>query len=156
MPVIGSSPSNVRNISRMPLVYDSQPLFSFFEGFSSTTPSILSFVDDIHYSSSFYLIMRSILWVSLYILYVNAISELSIKGNKFFDAEGQQVYFKGNNMDFNRIAHMLGVAYQRSPKDPFENATQCELDADLMKFLGANVIRGTLPPFSMFICSIPC
>ena len=36
----------------------------------------------------------------------------------------------------------LGIAYQRSPRDPLVNATQCELDAALMAELGVNVIRG--------------
>lgn len=40
------------------------------------------------------------------------------------------------------IRLIVGVAYQRSPRDPFVNVTQCELDATLMKTLGANVIRG--------------
>jgi hypothetical protein len=39
---------------------------------------------------------------------------------------------------------MVGIAYQRSPYDPFENATQCQLDAALMKTLGANAIRSTV------------
>jgi len=39
----------------------------------------------------------------------------------------------------------VGIAYQRSPYDPFENGTQCQLDAALMKTLGANVIRSTSP-----------
>jgi hypothetical protein len=39
---------------------------------------------------------------------------------------------------------MVGIAYQRSPYDPFENSTQCQLDAALMKTLGANAIRSTV------------
>ena len=38
---------------------------------------------------------------------------------------------------------VLGVAYQRSPFDPFVDPTQCQLDAALMKTLGVNTIRGT-------------
>lgn len=34
-----------------------------------------------------------------------------------------------------------GVAYQLNDNDPLMNTTQCELDASLMKELGANAIR---------------
>lgn len=96
------------------------------------------------------------------ILCVNAISELSIKGNKFFNAEGRQVYFKGSIATIVRdYANVVGVAYQRSPKDPFVNVTQCLLDATLMKTLGANVIRGIVPLFPSshglyMMNSVPC
>lgn len=36
---------------------------------------------------------------------------------------------------------MLGVAYQPGPDDPLINTNQCQLDASLMKDLGANTIR---------------
>ena len=36
---------------------------------------------------------------------------------------------------------LVGIAYQRSPHDPLLDADQCELDASLMKELGANAIR---------------
>lgn len=35
----------------------------------------------------------------------------------------------------------LGVAYQLTEDDPLVNTTQCQLDASLMKQLGANSIR---------------
>ena len=77
----------------------------------------------------------------LNVLSVNAIPPLTIKGTKFFNAEGEQVFFKGFLLSFEMIKG-LGVAYQRAtPHDPFANATQCQLDADLMKSLGANAIR---------------
>lgn len=40
---------------------------------------------------------------------------------------------------------IVGIAYQRSPYDPFVNETQCQLDAELMKTLGANAIRSIIP-----------
>lgn len=74
---------------------------------------------------------------------VDGISTLSITGSKFFNAAGQQVFFKG-------------IAYQRSPYDPFVNATQCQLDAALMKTLGANAIRSNPPPsFTIVTSSLP-
>jgi len=39
----------------------------------------------------------------------------------------------------------VGMAYQRAPFDPFLNATQCQLDAQLMQYLGVNVIRSISP-----------
>lgn len=36
---------------------------------------------------------------------------------------------------------IAGVAYQLTSLDPLVNATQCQLDASLMKDLGANTIR---------------
>ena len=77
---------------------------------------------------------------------VNAISVLSIKGSKFFNAEGQQVFFKGAFFLHGVWWLTVGIAYQRSPYDPFVNETQCQLDAQLMKKLGANAIRCTSPP----------
>src|SRR5437764_1877791 len=118
--------------------------------------------------------------------FVGAISPLSITGSKFFNAAGQQVFFKGSSFPLSVLysfclvpsVHyvslssssvqcpvpgscsksnavvccdivsgvlMVGIAYQRSPYDPFVNATQCQLDAALMKTLGANAIRSTLP-----------
>ncbi|KAF3941114.1 hypothetical protein ABW19_dt0208282 [Dactylella cylindrospora] len=57
-----------------------------------------------------------------------ALDPLSIKGSKFFYANGTQYFMKG-------------IAYQRSPFDPLLDKEQCQLDADLMKELGANAIR---------------
>src|SRR5271156_4747998 len=79
-----------------------------------------------------------------------AISPLHITGTKFFDANGNQVFFKGNYPPPERKCRELtlscpGIAYQRAPFDPFLNGTQCLLDANLMKTLGVNVIRSTSP-----------
>ena len=50
---------------------------------------------------------------------------------------------------------MVGMAYQRSPYDPFVNETQCQLDASLMKQLGVNAIRSNaLHTRSINECSI--
>src|SRR5271169_6056387 len=76
---------------------------------------------------------------------VNAISVLSIKGSKFFNAQGQQVFFKGASFLHRVWILTIGIAYQRSPYDPFVNETQCQLDAQLMKKLGANAIRSKPP-----------
>ncbi|KAF3919163.1 hypothetical protein ABW21_db0209365 [Orbilia brochopaga] len=57
-----------------------------------------------------------------------ALDPLSIKGSKFFHSDGSQYYMKG-------------VAYQRSPLDPLLDKEQCQMDAKLMKELGANAIR---------------
>jgi 1,3-beta-glucanosyltransferase GAS1 len=69
---------------------------------------------------------------------VGAISPLSITGTKFFNAEGEQIFFKGGIL---LESANEGIAYQRSPEDPLTNMTQCQLDAALMQKLGANVIR---------------
>ncbi|KAF3090393.1 hypothetical protein TWF102_009351 [Orbilia oligospora] len=57
-----------------------------------------------------------------------ALEPITIKGSKFFHADGSQYFMKG-------------IAYQRSPFDPLLDKKQCQLDADLMKQLGANAIR---------------
>lgn len=59
---------------------------------------------------------------------VKAISTISTYGNKFFLEDGSQFFIKG-------------VAYQLTSDDPLIDATQCALDAKLMKELGANAIR---------------
>lgn len=59
---------------------------------------------------------------------VNAISKISVKGSKFFNDNGDQFYIKG-------------VAYQLTEDDPLVDTNQCNLDASLMKTLGANTIR---------------
>ncbi|KAK2739240.1 hypothetical protein FQN55_009520 [Onygenales sp. PD_40] len=59
---------------------------------------------------------------------VSAISKLSAVGSKFFNEEGKQFFVKG-------------IAYQLIPKDPLVDTKQCNLDASLMKELGANAIR---------------
>ncbi|KAF1983302.1 glycoside hydrolase family 72 protein [Aulographum hederae CBS 113979] len=61
-------------------------------------------------------------------LFANAIPTIEIKGSKFFTSEGDQFFIKG-------------IAYQLVPDDPLINTTQCNLDASLMKTLGANAIR---------------
>jgi hypothetical protein len=93
------------------------------------------------------MVSRNLLIASLLsvVSVVNAISVLSIKGSKFFNAEGQQVFFKGTSFLRRVWILTIGIAYQRSPYDPFVNETQCQLDAQLMKKLGANAIRCTAP-----------
>ncbi|KAF1848845.1 glycoside hydrolase family 72 protein [Cucurbitaria berberidis CBS 394.84] len=59
---------------------------------------------------------------------VNAIPTIEVKGSKFFTSEGNQFYVKG-------------IAYQLVPEDPLIDATQCRLDATLMKTIGTNSIR---------------
>jgi 1,3-beta-glucanosyltransferase GAS1 len=70
-----------------------------------------------------------------------AISPLSIKGTKFFNAQGEQIFFKGIIISIRPNLNFSGIDYQRSPYDPFVNETQCQLDAQLMTTLGANAIR---------------
>lgn len=59
---------------------------------------------------------------------VSALDTLSITGSKFFTSAGSQFFIKG-------------VAYQLVQNDPLTNTNQCQLDAALMKQLGANTIR---------------
>jgi 1,3-beta-glucanosyltransferase GAS1 len=47
------------------------------------------------------------------------------------------------------VINEIGIAYQRSPYDPFVNETQCQLDAELMKTLGCNAIRCIVPSKSL-------
>lgn len=57
-----------------------------------------------------------------------ALPTIEAKGAKFFTSDGDQWYIKG-------------VAYQLTPDDPLAQGAQCQLDASLMKTLGANAIR---------------
>ncbi|PNY29918.1 1,3-beta-glucanosyltransferase [Tolypocladium capitatum] len=57
-----------------------------------------------------------------------ALNAVEAYGNKFFNKDGSQFFVKG-------------VAYQLRPEDPLVDTTQCTLDANLMKELGANTIR---------------
>ncbi|KAF2170048.1 glycoside hydrolase family 72 protein [Zasmidium cellare ATCC 36951] len=57
-----------------------------------------------------------------------ALPTIEAKGSKFFTSDGDQWYIKG-------------VAYQLTPDDPLAQGDQCQLDASLMKTLGANAIR---------------
>ncbi|KAJ9620204.1 hypothetical protein H2203_007969 [Taxawa tesnikishii (nom. ined.)] len=59
---------------------------------------------------------------------VTAIPTISTKGSKFFTSNGNQWFVKG-------------IAYQLVPDDPLIDNNQCQLDANLMKTLGANAIR---------------
>jgi len=59
---------------------------------------------------------------------VLAIPKISAVGSKFFTSDGKQFYIKG-------------VAYQLTDQDPLVDTNQCQLDAPLMKQLGANSIR---------------
>ncbi|KAM3075546.1 hypothetical protein ACMFMG_007688 [Clarireedia jacksonii] len=65
---------------------------------------------------------------SLAVTTVNAIATISTSGSKFFTSDGDQFYIKG-------------VAYQLTEADPLIDTNQCQLDASLMKTLGANAIR---------------
>ncbi|KAI9801498.1 MAG: hypothetical protein M1833_002730 [Piccolia ochrophora] len=62
---------------------------------------------------------------------VHAISQLSIRGSKFFTDDGSQFYIKG-------IAYQLTPVY---PYDPLLDADQCRRDAEVIKDLGGNAIR---------------
>lgn len=57
-----------------------------------------------------------------------ALPTIEAKGAKFFTSDGDQWFIKG-------------IAYQLTPEDPLAQADQCQLDAALMKTLGANAIR---------------
>ncbi|KAI9811723.1 MAG: hypothetical protein M1827_005268 [Pycnora praestabilis] len=59
---------------------------------------------------------------------VSAISNITAVGSKFFTGDGNQFFIKG-------------VAYQLTDDDPLTDGNQCQLDASLMKTLGANTIR---------------
>jgi len=80
---------------------------------------------------------------------VLAIPKISALGSKFFTSDGNQFYIKGmRDVHPNRLLRSLltrhlcsGVAYQLIDQDPLINTTQCQLDAALMKQLGANSIR---------------
>ena len=91
---------------------------------------------------------------------VDAISTISIKGAKFFDTDGHQVFFKGIHPRPRGIGvDDVGMAYQRSPYDPFVNETQCQLDASLMQKLGVNAIRCTYHPVQVafvLMASVSC
>ncbi|RAL61786.1 hypothetical protein DID88_002849 [Monilinia fructigena] len=60
--------------------------------------------------------------------YRNAIATISTTGSKFFTSDGDQFFIKG-------------VAYQLTEADPLIDTKQCQLDASLMKTLGANAIH---------------
>jgi hypothetical protein len=73
--------------------------------------------------------LRSVLTCALAgLTAVHAIPTISAKGSKFFTSDGNQFYVKG-------------IAYQLVPDDPLIDATQCALDASLMKTIGTNSIR---------------
>ncbi|KAH0341201.1 glycoside hydrolase family 72 protein, partial [Aureobasidium melanogenum] len=75
--------------------------------------------------------MRSSLSIACGIAFAavaSAIPTISVKGSKFFTSDGNQYFVRG-------------VAYQLVPDDPLVDNTQCQLDASLMKTLGANAIR---------------
>lgn len=66
------------------------------------------------------------------------------KGDQIFRCEWDASIFQGY-FGPGESMFTVGIAYQRSPRDPLVNATQCELDATLMADLGVNVIRGISP-----------
>ncbi|KAG9820875.1 glycoside hydrolase family 72 protein, partial [Aureobasidium melanogenum] len=75
--------------------------------------------------------MRSSLSIACGIAFAavaSAIPTISVKGSKFFTSDGNQYFVRG-------------VAYQLVPDDPLVDNNQCQLDASLMKTLGANAIR---------------
>ncbi|KAG9991050.1 hypothetical protein KCU78_g19782, partial [Aureobasidium melanogenum] len=75
--------------------------------------------------------MRSSLSIACGIAFAavaSAIPTISVKGSKFFTSDGNQYFVRG-------------VAYQLVPDDPLIDNNQCQLDASLMKTLGANAIR---------------
>ena len=86
---------------------------------------------------------------ALYHADVNALPTISAIGSKFFTSEGDQFFIKGQFL-FIHLLHGLvltvprnttGVAYQLVAADPLADRRQCQLDATLMKELGANSIR---------------
>ncbi|RYO79914.1 hypothetical protein DL766_003841 [Monosporascus sp. MC13-8B] len=60
---------------------------------------------------------------------VEAISPISVKGTKLYDDEGNQFFIKGVTYAFSYIV------------DPLLDTSQCQIDAGLIKDLGANTIR---------------
>ncbi|KXT00107.1 hypothetical protein AC578_5815 [Pseudocercospora eumusae] len=72
--------------------------------------------------------MRSFILALLCAALANALPTIEAKGAKFFTSNGDQWYIKG-------------IAYQLTQDDPLAQGDQCQLDASLMKTLGANAIR---------------
>ncbi|KAL2201717.1 glycolipid anchored surface protein GAS1, partial [Sarocladium strictum] len=67
---------------------------------------------------------------------VSAISPITVKGSKLYDENGKQFYLKG--------VQYLRWANDEEPEDlgdPLLDGEQCEIDAELLKELGANTIR---------------
>lgn len=71
---------------------------------------------------------RTISAMTALIAAVSALPEITQKGSKFFTPDGNQWFIKG-------------VAYQLDPVDLGKDPAQCQRDAQLMKELGANMIR---------------
>lgn len=76
---------------------------------------------------------------------VLAIEPIVAKGSKLFKGNSQW-FVKGMlaesiHQSSSRANHRKGIAYQLVEDDPLINTEQCQLDADLMKTLGANAIR---------------
>lgn len=78
---------------------------------------------------------------------VSALPTVSVKGSKFFTSDGNQFFVKGEwlsqstDSKYDLLTNRKGIAYQLVPEDPLIDNTQCQLDASLMKTLGANAIR---------------
>ena len=78
---------------------------------------------------------------------VSALPTVSVKGSKFFTSDGNQFFVKGKridtlpNLEHDFLTSWEGIAYQLVPEDPLIDNNQCQLDASLMKTLGANAIR---------------
>jgi hypothetical protein len=82
-------------------------------------------------ASTIYTKMRSSLSIACGLAFAaiaSAIPTISVKGSKFFTSDGNQYFVRG-------------IAYQLVPQDPLIDNNQCQLDASLMKTLGANAIR---------------
>ncbi|USW54475.1 Putative glucanosyltransferase, glycoside hydrolase superfamily [Septoria linicola] len=68
-------------------------------------------------------LLLALVWASI----ATALQTIEAKGAKFFAGDDQ--WF------------IKGIAYQLTPDDPLAQTEQCQLDASLMKTLGANAIR---------------
>lgn len=93
--------------------------------------------------------MRSSLSIACGIAFAavaSAIPTISVKGSKFFTSDGNQYFVRGEKFHIYQsscgtLIFYIGVAYQLVPDDPLVDNNQCQLDASLMKTLGANAIR---------------
>ncbi|CZT20910.1 related to beta (1-3) glucanosyltransferase [Ramularia collo-cygni] len=72
--------------------------------------------------------LSSVIVLATLLSSILAIPTIETKGSKFFTSDGNQWYIKG-------------IAYQLTEDDPLAQGSQCQLDASLMKTLGANAIR---------------
>jgi hypothetical protein len=90
---------------------------------------------------------RAVVLASALLTTTNAIPTITQKGAKLFTSDGNQFFLKGmyglsfpwRSLTTNNTPP--GLAYQGTPDDPLVDATQCTLDANLMKTIGTNSIR---------------